>query len=131
MNDFEPYIIKDHEADVSVLILNGTVEVLIQRIISAFRELIKPITTDSGINRNIIIEKGFQFIPTDVLNRFIYFLDMYMNVPEELISISETNNGYSMAVRFATASKVETIPKAASLGTFNSSSKYYEIIVDL
>jgi len=131
MNDFEPYIIKDHEADVSILILNGPLELLIQRIVNAFRELINPTTTDSGIVRSIIIQKSFQFFPTDVLNRFIYFLDVYMNIPEQLISVSATNNEYSMAFRFATALKIDTIPKAASLGKFDPLSKYYEIIVDL
>lgn len=125
------YIIKDHEADVSLLILGEPIESLAKSVMNAFVEIVGSITMQPTSIKIIEIQKFSHFIPTDILNRFIYYLDVDMEVPEELISILEKDNVYVMKFRFSKTNSVRTVPKAASLGKLHKSSNYYEVILDL
>ncbi len=127
----DQYIVQDHEADVELLIRKRDPEELASIVVEAFREMLKPVTTARTIERSVNVKKTDQFFATDLLNRFIYNLDLNTEVPDHLTQFSGTEDTYFMTFIFSEVTEIGTIPKAASLGTYDLSTDYYKIIIDL
>jgi SHS2 domain-containing protein len=130
------YQILDHEADTKIRFFFSSDESLVKDCIKAFFQIVcKDCVSDETYNYTIEISKNLrrEFFASDIINEFIYYMDVKELLPTELLDYS-FNLKTLLKIKAIKISKVPDIlnvPKAASCSTMESTNNYFDIIIDL